>query len=140
MAIKPSIGLRIRHREQARIRSSTRGRESQELLQVGADADRAEEIEERHGAIGRIITGQPPVTHLLYKGHRGERKLSHGLPFEERIEETEDDKENDCHNGARLELGEGEVAARFLEAGLNAVHLLGLGSLGEGRGGSRQGR
>ena len=77
------------------------------------------------------------MRHLLHKGDGREGQLGNGLALEERRQKAEDDDEHERHDGAGLELGEREVAARLLEGELVAVHLLGLGlggGVGRGRG------
>lgn len=48
----------------------SRGREAQEFLEVGAQADRAEHVDEHHGAVRRVRTRQVPVCYVLLKRTR----------------------------------------------------------------------
>lgn len=73
---------------------------------------------------------QTSVAHLHHQSKRLKRQFRDDFAFEERIEESEDDEEDESDDGAGLKLKEGEIAAGFLEAGLDAVDLLGLGFLG----------
>lgn len=75
------------------------------------------------------------MAHLHHQAERLERQFGDDFAFEERVEKPEDDEEDEGDDGARLELEEREVAARFLEAGLDAVDLLGLGLLDSDLGG-----
>ena len=122
-----SISFRIGHWEEAGPSGASRGREPQELLQIGANTNRAQEVQKRHRTVGGIVALQASVAHLLYDSDRNKRKLRDGFALEEGVEEAEDDEKDDGDDGTGLELEEGEVAAGLLEAGLDAVHLLGLG-------------
>lgn len=122
-----SIYFRIGHGEEAPA-GGGRGagrREAEQLLQVGADADGAEEVEEDHGAVGGVVPGDATVAHALDERHRGEGQLGDGAALEEGVEQAEDDEEHGGHDGAGLELGERQLPRGVLEAGLDAVHLLG---------------
>ena len=86
-----STGLLIRHGKQSGARSSWR-QKPQKLREIGHDADRVEELEERHGTVGRIVIREASVAYLH---DEPERELGDGLVFEERVEEADDDDEED---------------------------------------------
>eukprot|EP00262_Sarcandra_glabra_P017177 TRINITY_DN57_c2_g1_i1.p2 TRINITY_DN57_c2_g1~~TRINITY_DN57_c2_g1_i1.p2 ORF type:complete len:108 (-),score=33.62 TRINITY_DN57_c2_g1_i1:273-596(-) len=70
------------------------------------------------------------MTHLQDNRNGGEGQFGDRLAFEKRIKEAEDDEEDEGDDGAGFDLGEGEIAAGFFEAGLDAIDLLGFGFLG----------
>lgn len=69
------------------------------------------------------------MTHLHHKPKRLKRQFGDNLALEERIEQSKDDEQNKGDDGAGFELEEREVAAGFLETGLDSIDLLGLGLL-----------
>jgi hypothetical protein len=82
------------------------------------------------------------VAHPLDERDGREGQLGDGAALEERVEQAEDDEEHGGNDGAGLELGERELPRGILEAGLDAVHLLGpRGARGQraGRGGGAAG-
>ena len=74
------------------------------------------------------------MAHLHKKPEWMKRKFRNHFAFEERIQQTKGDEENQSHHTTRLEFEEGRITARLFEAGLNAVDLLCLGffSVGDG--------
>lgn len=71
------------------------------------------------------------MAHLPQEPKGFKRQLSDRLAFKERVEQPKDDEKDQSHHSAGFELEEREVSARFLEAGLDAVDLLGFGLLGD---------
>lgn len=67
------------------------------------------------------------MAHLHDESEWLEGQFSDDLAFKERIEQTKDDEEDEGDDAAGLELEEREIATGFLEGGLDAVDLLGLG-------------
>lgn len=64
LRIRQSASFGIGHREEPSTGRASWGRKTQELLQIGPDAYRAEEVQEHHGAVGGIGPGQTAVAHL----------------------------------------------------------------------------
>ncbi|KAK4858818.1 hypothetical protein QYF36_022528 [Acer negundo] len=69
----------------------------------------------------------PFETYFHHDPYRLKRQFGHDFAFEERIQESKDDEQDQGDNGTRFELEERKVAAGFFEAGLDAVDLLGFG-------------